>query len=277
MTCARKVSEPHQRAGATAVGACQPCAATAHPDLDVECLTRVSAGDRDQTSPLWKMGDRGAFTADLSDALSAAKPTSSCTPSRTCRSSCRRHAHRRRAAARRPTRRPAGAQPVAARPAALKHALVVAAPRLAAQETLPPLLPWPVRAVRHCRCAATSRRASASSSRATHTAWSSRRPRSIGCSVSARHSIAKPATLRGYLDQLRWMVMPMREFPWAPAQGAIAIEIADRAPISRSCSRRSSARRRRRRSATSGKYSPITAAAAIRRLAPPSSTSRMAG
>ena len=33
-------------------------------------------------------------------------------------------------------------------------------------------------------------------------------------------------TVRGYLDQCYWMVLPMREFPWAPAQGAIALEIA---------------------------------------------------
>ncbi len=34
------------------------------------------------------------------------------------------------------------------------------------------------------------------------------------------------AAIRAHLGQCRWMVMPMREFPWAPAQGALAIEIA---------------------------------------------------
>ena len=34
------------------------------------------------------------------------------------------------------------------------------------------------------------------------------------------------AAIREHLHHCRWMVMPMREFPWAPAQGAIAIEIA---------------------------------------------------
>ncbi len=46
----------------------------------------------------------------------------------------------------------------------------------------------------------------------------------------------------GICDQCHPMVMPMREFPWAPAQGAIAIEIA-------------------RRERTSGRLSPIVCSA----------------
>ncbi|HEX6213917.1 MAG TPA: hypothetical protein VFZ38_03815, partial [Vicinamibacterales bacterium] len=42
---------------------------SAHPSLDIECLTRAASGDQDQTSPLWKLPDKGAFTADLSRAL----------------------------------------------------------------------------------------------------------------------------------------------------------------------------------------------------------------
>ena len=41
----------------------------AHPGLEVTCVTRSSAGDQDQSSPLWKLPDKGAFTADLSAAL----------------------------------------------------------------------------------------------------------------------------------------------------------------------------------------------------------------
>ena len=43
----------------------------AHPQLEIECVTRTSAGDQDQTSPLWKLPDKGAFTADISQALVA--------------------------------------------------------------------------------------------------------------------------------------------------------------------------------------------------------------
>jgi hydroxymethylbilane synthase len=38
------------------------------------------------------------------------------------------------------------------------------------------------------------------------------------------------AALREHLSSCEWMVMPMREFPWAPAQGAIAIEVARSRP-----------------------------------------------
>src|SRR6185295_14407583 len=39
------------------------------PDLQVDLLTRSVAGDRDATTPLAAMPDKGAFTTDLSDAL----------------------------------------------------------------------------------------------------------------------------------------------------------------------------------------------------------------
>src|SRR5262249_47044502 len=39
------------------------------PDLDIHWLTRASAGDRDNTTPLASLPDKGAFTTDLSDAL----------------------------------------------------------------------------------------------------------------------------------------------------------------------------------------------------------------
>ena len=39
------------------------------PELDIQLLTRASAGDRDGTTPLAAMPDKGAFTSDLSDAL----------------------------------------------------------------------------------------------------------------------------------------------------------------------------------------------------------------
>src|SRR5205823_6172419 len=39
------------------------------PDLDIHYQTRTSAGDRDGVTPLASLPDKGAFTADLSDAL----------------------------------------------------------------------------------------------------------------------------------------------------------------------------------------------------------------
>src|SRR5262249_30249965 len=40
-------------------------------DLEITYLTRVAAGDRDTTSPLSALPDKGAFTSDLSDALAS--------------------------------------------------------------------------------------------------------------------------------------------------------------------------------------------------------------
>jgi len=39
------------------------------PDVDVTFQTRVASGDRDSTTPLASLVDKGAFTSDLSDAL----------------------------------------------------------------------------------------------------------------------------------------------------------------------------------------------------------------
>src|SRR6185295_6476799 len=39
------------------------------PDLDISFVHRATLGDRDQQSALAEMTDKGAFTADLSDAL----------------------------------------------------------------------------------------------------------------------------------------------------------------------------------------------------------------
>jgi hydroxymethylbilane synthase len=41
----------------------------AHPGIEIVCATRAAAGDRDQATALWQMGDKGAFTADLSEAV----------------------------------------------------------------------------------------------------------------------------------------------------------------------------------------------------------------
>ena len=41
------------------------------PEIEVTYLTRVASGDRDVTTPLAALPDKGAFTSDLSDALSA--------------------------------------------------------------------------------------------------------------------------------------------------------------------------------------------------------------
>lgn len=203
--------------------------ATVHPGIEVECLTRASAGDRDLTSPLWQMGDRGAFTADLSQAL--------------LRGEADVVAHSFKDM---PIELPAGTRIAGALPRAdprdvllvrrrvvaeKPEALIVlsSSPRRAwlLQETLPSLLPWLVRSV------------------ATEPVRGNIETRLRKLVEGDAHGlvVAKAAldrlltfgppfdreagVVRGYLDQCYPMVLPMREFPWAPAQGAIALEIAE--------------------------------------------------
>jgi hydroxymethylbilane synthase len=200
----------------------------AHPGLEIECLTRASAGDRDQTSPLWQMGDRGAFTADLSDALRlgdadlvvhsfkdlpVALPDGSELAGALPRADPRDVLLLRRAV-------------TADKPAALT--ILSSSPRRVwlLQETMPALLPWAVSSVE------------------TQTVRGNIETRLRKLVEGDAHGLVvakaaldrlltfgapfdrEAATVRGYLDQCEWMVMPMREFPWAPAQGAIAVEVA---------------------------------------------------
>lgn len=202
--------------------------AKAHPGIHVECLTRASAGDRDLTSPLWQMGDRGAFTADLSQALLRVEADVVV------------HSFKDMPIELPPGTRIAGALPradprdvllvrrrvVAKKPEAL--IVLSSSPRRAwlLQETLPSLLPWPVQSV------------------ATEPVRGNIETRLRKLVEGDAHGlvVAKAAldrlltfgspfdreasVVRGSLDQCYSMVLPMREFPWAPAQGAIALEIA---------------------------------------------------
>jgi hydroxymethylbilane synthase len=200
----------------------------AHPTLEVECLTRASAGDRDQTSPLWQMGDRGAFTADLSDAL------------RQHQADLVVHSFKDLPVALPDGTELAGALPradprdvllmrravVADKPAALT--ILSSSPRRAwlLQETLRTLLPWTVGSVdtQPVRGNIETRLRKLVEGQGHGLVMAKAaldRLLTFGAPFEA-----EAATVRGYLDQCEWMVMPMREFPWAPAQGAIALEVA---------------------------------------------------
>lgn len=201
---------------------------SAHPALEIEYLTRASAGDRDQTSPLWQMGDRGAFTADLSQALReneaeivvhSFKDLPIALPDGTQVAGALTRADPRDVLL---VRRPIADE----KPAALT--ILSSSPRRAwlLQETLPALMPWPVTSV------------------TTQPVRGNIETRLRKLVEGEAHGlvVAKAALdrllgfgdpfereagiVRGYLDQCFWMVLPMREFPWAPAQGAIALEIA---------------------------------------------------
>jgi hydroxymethylbilane synthase len=202
---------------------------SAHPHLDVQCLTRTSAGDRDQSSPLWKLPDKGAFTADISHALIAGDAELAV------------HSYKDL-----PTEMPAGTRiagalprgdardvlvmrkaAVTAQPEALR--ILSSSPRRAwlLGETLPAVLPWPVRDV-----AAVPVRGNIETRLNRLVRGEEHGLLVAKAALDRLLGFGPPfdreaAVVRARLDHCRWMVLPMREFPWAPAQGALALEIPE--------------------------------------------------
>ena len=199
-----------------------------HPGLEIECLTRKSAGDQDQTSPLWKLPDKGAFTADLSQALIAGDADMVV------------HSFKDL-----PIEMPAGSHIAGALPRAdardvvlIKQSAIDAQPdslRILSSsprrgwllgEVMPALLPWrtgtldaiPVRGNIETRL----RKLVEGDAHGLVVAKAAL-DRLLGFGPPFDR---EAAAIRDHLQHCRWMVMPMREFPWAPAQGAIAIEVA---------------------------------------------------
>jgi hydroxymethylbilane synthase len=206
---------------------------SAHPDLEIECVTRASAGDQDQASPLWKLPDKGAFTADLSRALLEGVadiavhsfkdlPTEMPSGTRIAGALPRADARdvvliRKNAAAR--------------KPAALQ--VLSSSPRRAwlLGEVLPSLLPWPVASVDAVAVRGnieTRLRKLIDGEAHGLVVAKAALDRLLGFGAPFER---EAATVRRLLDQCAWMVMPMREFPWAPAQGAIALEVRDDAAL----------------------------------------------
>lgn len=201
----------------------------AHPDLVVQCATRVSAGDRDQTSPLWQLGDKGAFTADLSEALRHGDadivvhsfkdlpielPNGTRVAGALPRADARDMLLVRR-------------EVIRERPAHVS--ILSSSPRRAwlLNEVLPALLPWPV-----TRVDAVTVRGNIETRVRKLTEGGAHGLVVAKAALDRLLGFGEPfdedaQRLRNLLQRCHWMVMPMREFPWAPAQGAIAMEIAD--------------------------------------------------
>ena len=204
----------------------------ANPEITIECLTKIAAGDQDQTSPLWKLPDKGAFTADLSSALERGEADVVV------------HSFKDL-----PIEMPAGTRIAGALPRAdardvllIKKAAIDARPQdlrvLSSSprrawllgEALPALLPWPVQSVEAVPVRGnieTRVRKLIEGPEHGLVVAKAALDRLLGFGAPFER---EATTLRGYLASCEWMVMPMREFPWAPAQGAIAIEVARSRP-----------------------------------------------
>jgi hydroxymethylbilane synthase len=201
----------------------------AHPELDIELLTRTSAGDQDQTSPLWKLPDKGAFTADLSQALvdrhadivvHSFKDLPIDMPAGTCIAGALPRADPRDVVLIKRTA-------IDRRPGALR--VLSSSPRRGwlLGEVLPSVLPWPVQSVEAVPVRGnieTRLRKLVEGEEDGLVVAKAALDRLLGFGAPFDR---EAATVRGHLNHCRWMVMPMREFPWAPAQGAVAIEIAE--------------------------------------------------
>lgn len=205
---------------------------SAHPLLEIVDMTRSSSGDRDLSSPLWQMTEKGAFTADLSSAIVAGDadlvvhswkdlpiepPAGTRITGTLERADPRDVLIVRRAV-------------VEERPANVT--VLSSSPRRGYLLTgvLPDLLPWrvervasvPVRGNIETRL----RKLIEGEAHALVMAKAA-----LDRLLSSEGSFGETArTLRGYLSECHWMVLPMKEFPWAAAQGALAIEVSEARP-----------------------------------------------
>jgi len=196
------------------------------PDLHVDLLTRVASGDRDGTTPLASLPDKGAFTTDLSDALLAGEADAVVhswkdlpledRPGTTVAATLARADPRDVLLVRRDV--------VEARPTTLT--ILSSSPRRSwlLEQALPELWPWrlesfqfaPVRgniATRLTRLVEGRGDALLVAKAALD--------RLLGFGPPFE---AAAAQVRERLDRCRWMVLPLRDVPGAPAQGAVAVE-----------------------------------------------------
>ena len=197
------------------------------PDLAVELATRASAGDRDSRVALWTAADKGLFTADLSQALVAGEADAAIHSWKDLPleggDATRVVATLERADPRDVllVRRSA----VADRRSTLT--VLSSSPRRAFQieAAAPVLLPWPVTQVRinpvRGNIPTRLRKLISGEGDALIVAKAA-----LDRLLSGDAPGDVAAAVRGALDKCRWMVLPLRAHPTAPAQGAIAIEIA---------------------------------------------------
>jgi hydroxymethylbilane synthase len=199
------------------------------PDAAVERLTRTSAGDRDPGAALTAFADKGAFTADLSDALLRGEadivvhswkdlPTEG--RSGTTIAGTLERADPRDLLLVRPGLRSSRVD---------RLTVLSSSPRRAwlAAGTLPGLLPWPVRDVQTTPVRGnvpTRVRKLLDGDADALLVAKAAVDRLLDPDGPAEAASAAGA-LRAALDMCDWMVLPVRSWPAAPAQGALAFEI----------------------------------------------------
>jgi len=199
---------------------------THFPDFDIELLTRASAGDRDETTPLAALPDKGAFTADLSDALLSGQadlvvhswkdlPLED-RPGTIVAATLERADPRDVLLVRRDI--------LSARPRTIS--ILSSSPRRTwlLEQALPTLWPWRVDAFQFApvrgNIPTRLRRLIEGRGDALVVAKAAL-DRLLGFGAPFESTAAE---VREHLDRCVWMVLPLREVPGAPAQGAVAVE-----------------------------------------------------
>ncbi len=199
----------------------------AWPDADVSLITRQSAGDLDAVTPLASFADKGAFTADLSEALEAGtadmvvhswKDLPLDSPQATVIAATLERADPRDVLLVR-------SDVVDARPATLR--VLSSSPRRAwlLERALRPLLTWPAGALDFLpvrgNVPTRLKRLFDGQGDALVVAKAA-----LDRLLSGHAEFAgADAAVRGALARCQWMVLPLREVPGAPAQGALAVEV----------------------------------------------------
>jgi hydroxymethylbilane synthase len=205
------------------------------PDLDVTFATRVSAGDRDTTTPLASLTDKGAFTTDLSDALASGEADAVVHSWKDLpledRAGTSLAATLERADPRDVLliRRDV----LIERPTVLE--ILSSSPRRSwlLQRTLPELLPWKVAELRFVPVRGNITTRLSKLVKAPHQAHAlvvakAALDRLLGFGPPFE---AAARAVREILDQCAWTVLPIREVPGAPAQAALAVEAVGAAPL----------------------------------------------
>jgi hydroxymethylbilane synthase len=195
--------------------------------IHVTLETRTTEGDRDRATPLSAAPDKGLFTADLSDALASGHadlvvhswkdlPIEARTDTIVAGTLARADPRdvllvRRDCIVRRPD----------------VLSVLTSSPRRAwqADRSLSPLLPWPVGRVLATpvrgNIPTRLRKLIEGDADALVVAKAA-----LDRLLSADGDAAVAAAMRDHLAQCAWMILPVRHFPTAPAQGALAIEVA---------------------------------------------------
>jgi hydroxymethylbilane synthase len=201
---------------------------TRWPDATLTLDTRSVAGDRDAVTPLASLPDKGAFTADLSDALVSGDadlvvhswkdlPLEG-RPDTVIAATLERADPRDLLLVRRDV--------VEARPSTVR--VLSSSPRRAwlLERALPSFLPWPVERLEFLpvrgNVPTRVRKLMEGEGDALVVAKAA---------VDRLLSFGPPfddtaAVMRRMIASCRWMVMPIRDVPGAPAQGALAVEVA---------------------------------------------------